>query len=71
MMETNSAEFLEGLVERYNTLSFYSETDRVSIAFAEFHQIEDTPFEGAVLCDDCGLALEAFDVAAAINTHAW
>ena len=71
MMETNTAEFLEGLVERYNTLSFYSETVRVSIAFAGFHQIEDTPFEGAVLCDDCGLALEAFDVAAAINTHAW
>ena len=63
MTETNSAEFLEGLVERYNTLSFCSETDRENIAFAGFRQIEDTPFEGAVVCNVCGLALEAFDVA--------
>ena len=67
MTETSSAEFLEGLVERYNTLSFYSETDQVNIAFARFRQLEGTPFEGAVVCNVCGLA---FDVAVAINTHA-
>ena len=71
MTETNSAEFLEGLFERCNTLSFYRETDRVNIAFAGFRQIECTPFEGALVCNVCGLALEAFDDATAINTHAW
>ena len=59
MSEINNPEFLKELVERCNTLSFYRESERETIAYAGFHQLENTELEGAVVYIMRGLGLEA------------